>query len=65
MTATNKCYNFVGFGYRVPYLAQLLTIMHQLCFLYTLKYPVIYSLSERGSEHARNCVYPSKIEVPS
>ena len=44
--------------------------MHQLYFLYMLKYPVIYLLSERergegesGSKHARNCVYLSKMKI--
>ena len=34
---------------------------HQLCLLYMLHYPVIYSLSEResGSKHAKNCVHLS------
>ena len=38
--------------------------MHQLCFLYMLNYPAIYSLSEResGSKHAGNCIYLRKIE---
>ena len=31
----------------------LLHIMHQLCFLYMLNYPVMYSLSERERERAR------------
>ena len=41
--------------------------MHQLCFLYMLNYPAVYSLSERqsGFTHARNCVYLSKIENSS
>ena len=37
----------------------------QLCFLYMLKYPVMYLQSDRenGSKHARNCVYLSKIGI--
>ena len=41
--------------------------MHQLCFLYVLNYPVIYSRSNResGSKYARKCVHLSKIENSS
>ena len=44
-------------------LAQLLTVC--ISFLYMLNYPVIYTLSERVTKHARNCVYLSKIENSS
>ena len=41
--------------------------LHQLCFLYMLNYPVIYSPSkkESGSKHAINSVYLSKTENSS
>ena len=40
-------------------ISKTIDYLHQLCFIYKLNYPVIYSLSEceSGCKHARNYVY--------
>ena len=47
---------------------KLYAYMHQLCFIYMLNYPVIYSLSavrERVAVNVQGTVYQSKIENSS
>ncbi len=57
---------FIVFG-MLNIISTTIDYMHQLCFLYMLHYPVIYSPSESdsGSKHARNCIYLSKRENSS
>ena len=57
----------IAFPFKTLVFSLLYIMLHQLCFLYMLNYPVTYFMSEgeSGSKHGVDCAYLSKIENSS
>ena len=59
MTATNKCYNFVGFGYRAPLRKKEVCRMFQTqkyIHIILLREEVVLNFETSKDQHVEKCV---------